>query len=224
LAARSVFRFSRHCLPCSFTPSTFYPVFLPPLVRVFPVSVWIVSAPPAVGTVSAASEPPWIAVGIVAVWLPLGMAAGIVAARLPSGIAVFPAIFVGPLETAVATAFGVSTLGHPRFAVSPNACSFSSRSSSVQLVDVGSDGSSMGVLPNDAPCSRSSNSTAPFHKRMGPFGRSPSLSHSAVTDTSALPTDATTNHRRNRCPHPSRGQRRHTSQGSPPPREARRIR
>jgi hypothetical protein len=52
---------------------------------------------------------------------------------------------------------------------------------------------------------------------MGPFDSRPSLSHSAVSDTSALPTDATTNRCRNRCPHPRQGRHRHTSRGSLPP-------
>jgi hypothetical protein len=37
------------------------------------------------------------------------------------------------------------------------------------------------------------------------FDNRPNLSYSAVSDTSALPTDATTNHCRKRCPRLSQG-------------------
>ena len=65
---------------------------------------------------------------------PLGIVVGIVVVWLPLGIAVLPGIFVGPLETAVVIALGVSNLGHPKFVASPNDYSFSRCSSSVEAV------------------------------------------------------------------------------------------
>jgi len=79
----------------TFCHPTFYPVFLPPLDQVFPVEVWIVVALPVVVAVSAAVEPPGIAVSIAAVG-PLEIAAAIAAVG-PLGIAVLPGILVGPL-------------------------------------------------------------------------------------------------------------------------------
>ena len=188
-----------------------YRVF-PALFRVLPVQVSIVvGRPPAVAAVSARAGLLWIVVGIAVEW------------RSP-GVAVLPGILAGPRGATVLTAFGVSTPGHPKFAVSPNACSFSSCSSSVPPAGGGSAGSSMDVLPNDAPCSYPSSFPVSLNKRMGPSGSSPTRSHSAVTDTSALPTDATTNHHRKRCPHPCRGRHRHTSRGSPPSLEVQKIR
>ena len=55
-------------------PSIFCPVFLPPPVRVFPVSAWIVLAPPGVAAVSAATVP--LGVG-VAVGIPVAGPPGV---------------------------------------------------------------------------------------------------------------------------------------------------
>ena len=116
------------------------------------------------------------------------------------------------VEHAVVVAFGASNLGHPRYFASPNVCSFPSCSSSVGLARGVFAGSSIDVLPNDDPCSHSSNLTVLFYKRMGPFDSRPNLSHSGVSDTSVLATDATTSHCRKRCPHLRQGQHRHPSQ------------
>ena len=217
-----------HTLP---SPSTFYPVYLPllypvslalypispSLYRVFPVQVSIAAGlPPDVAAVSAVVGPLRIAVAIVVAWPPLEILAGIVAVWLPLEIAVLPWVSVGPLSALALIAFAVSSLRRPRSAASPNDWSFSSRSSSVPLAGEGSACSSMAFLPSDDPCSRSSNLAVRFDKRSGLFGSSPSLSHSAASDTTALPTDATTNHRRKRFHHVRRGQRRHTSRGSRP--------
>src|SRR3990172_9385591 len=160
-----------------FSPPASYPVFLPPLVPVF-----------------------------------------------PSVFPVFPGIFVGPLSTVVVTAFGVSILGRPRSVVFPNDCFFARCSSSYLVAGEVSVGSSMDVLPSDDPCSHPSNLTGPFDKRMGPFGSRPNQRHSAASDTSALPTGATTIHCRNKSPHVSLGRHRHTSPGSLQLLEVRQIR
>src|SRR5450759_379979 len=125
---------------------------------------------------------------------------------------------------AVVIAFGVSNLGHPRYFASPNACSFPSCSSSVEVVGEVFAGSSIHVLPNDDPCSHSSNLMVSLYKKMERFDSSPNLNYSSASDTIALPTDATTNHCKKKCPHLSQGQHRHSSQVSLPPPEVRQIR
>ena len=140
---------------------------------------------------------------------------------VPPGVVAVSAV-VGPFRIVVG--FWVSNLGHPKYFVSPNACSVPSCASFVELVGEVFAGSSMDVLATDDPCSHSSTLAVSFHKKMGPFDSRPNLSHSSVSDTSALPTDATTNHGRKRCPHLCQGQHRHPSQVSLPPLEVRRIR
>jgi hypothetical protein len=63
-------------------------------------------------------------------------------------------------------------------------------------------------LPNDAPYIHLSILKVLFHKKMEHHHSGPNLSDSSVSDTSVLPTDATTNHRRRRSPRLSQGQRR----------------
>ncbi len=167
--------------------------------------------PPGVLAVSAVVGPLRIVVAIVVVWLPLE-------------IAVSPETVVGPLETAVVIAFGASNLGHPKYFASPNVCSFPSCASSVGLVRGVFVGSSIDALSNDAPYSHSSNLMVSLYKKMERFDSSPNLNYSSASDTIALPTDATTNHCRKRCPHLSQGQHRHSSQVSLPPLEVRQIR
>src|SRR4030067_1396582 len=124
----------------------------------------------------------------------------------------------------VVIAFGVSNLGHPKYFASPNACSFPSCSSSVEVVGEVFAGSSIDALSNDAPYSHSSNLMVSLYKKMERFDSNPNLNYSSASYTSALPTDATTNHCRKRCPHPSQGLHRHSSQVSLPPLEVRQIR
>ena len=154
----------------------------------------------------------------------LGIAAGFVEVWLTLELAVLPEISVGPLETAVVIEFRVSNPGHPNSAASPNACSFASCSSSLGVVAEVCAGSSIDVLPSDDPCSHSSSLTVYLYKRMGPFDSRPNRHHNAVSDTSALPMNATTSHCRKRCPLPSQGQHRHKSQVSLRPLEVRQIR
>jgi hypothetical protein len=52
---------------------------------------------------------------------------------------------------------------------------------------------------------------------MGYIYNKPNPDHNNVSDTSALPIDATTNHPRKRCLHQCQVQRRHTFQVSLPP-------
>ena len=121
---------------------------------------------------------------------------------------------VAPFETVVLIAFGVANPGHPKYFASPNVCSFASCSSSVELVGEVFVGSSTHALSNDDPCSHSSSLRISFYKKMERFYSRPNLSRSTVSDTNVLPTDATTNHCRRRCPCLHRGRRRHTSQAA----------
>ena len=168
-------------------------------------------APPVVVAVSAVAGPLGIAVAIVVVWLPLEFA-------------VLPEVLVGPLETAVVIAFGASNLGHPKYFASPNVCSFPNCASSVGLVGGVFVGSSIDALSNDAPYSHSSTLMVSLYKKMERSDSSPNLNYSSASDTIALPTDATTNHCRKRCPHLSQGQHRHSSQVSLPTLKVRQIR
>ncbi len=150
---------------------------------------------------------------------PLGIAAVIAEVGLLEIASVVP-----PLGISAVIAFGVSNLGHPKYFASPNACSFPSYSSSAEVVAEVFVGGPIDVLPNDDPCSHSSNLMVSLYKKMERFDSSPNLNYSAASDTIALPTDATTNHCRKRCPHLSQGQHRHTSQVALPPLEVRQIR
>jgi hypothetical protein len=62
---------------------------------------------------------------------------------------------------------------------------------------------------NDALCSHLSILNVLFDEKMEHHYSIPNLSDSSVSDTSVLPTDATTSHRRRRGPRLNQGQRRH---------------
>ena len=186
-----------------------------------------------VASVRAEAGPLGVAVGIVVVWWLLvlavfpfevasvraeavglpGIAVVIVVAWLPHERAALPEISAEPLEATVEVAVGVANPGHPTFVASPNACFFPSYSSSVALAGAVCAGSSMDVLPNDDPCSHFSTLMVSPYKKTGPFDSIPNLSYTAVIDTSALPTGATTNHCKNIYPHSSQGQHRRTFEG-----------
>ena len=129
-------------------------------------------------------------------------------------IAVLPEILVAPLETVFVIAFGASNLEHPKFVASPNAYSFPSPSSFVELAYGVFVGSSTDALSNDDPYSHSSSLRVSLHKKMERFDSIPNLNYSSASDTNVLPMDATTNHRRKRCPHLLQGRRRYTSQAA----------
>ena len=115
--------------------------------------------------------------------------------------AVLPEILVGPLETAVVIASGASNPGHPMYFAFPNVYSFPNSSSSVGLAGGVLFGGSIDSLSNDFACSHSSNLRVHFGKKMDSLDSSPNLNHSYASGTISLPTDATTNHRRKKCPH-----------------------
>lgn len=117
-------------------------------------------------------------------------------------------------DAGAAVVVGIANLGHPKFVAFPNACSFASHSSYVEVFCMVFVRGSIDVLPNDAPCNHSSNLRVSVYEKMEFLDSNPNLSCSALNDTSVLPTDATTSHCRKRCPPPRQGQRRHTSQVS----------
>ena len=69
---------------------------------------------------------------------------------------------------------------------------------------------------NDARDNPLSISEVLFREKMERHYSMPTLSGSSVSDTSALPTDATTNHRRRTSPRLSQGQRRHRYEAAGP--------
>ena len=77
-------------------------------------------------------------------------------------------------------------------------------------------GGSMVDHSNDAPYIHLSILKVLFHKKMEHHYSSPNLNDSSVSDTSVLPTDATTNHRKRISPRLSQGQRRHLYQAEVP--------
>ena len=162
------------------------------------------------------------------VYLPFGVVdlpPGVVATALACPLLiVVGVVVVAALDPVVVIAFVVANLGHPKFVASPNAYYFPSPSSSVQLVGEIFVGGSIDALSNDAPCSHSSSLSVSMHKKMERSYSGSNLNYSSASDTIALPTDATTNHCRKRCPHLSQGQHRHSSQVSLLPLEVRQIR
>ena len=123
-------------------------------------------------------------------------------------------VVVALLGMVAVIAFAVANLVPPRFAASPNARSFPSPSSSVELVAEVFAGSSTDALSNDGPCSHSSSLRVSLHKKTELFGSSPNPSCSTASDTNVLPTDATTNHDRRRRPHLHQVRRRHLSRAA----------
>ena len=119
---------------------------------------------------------------------------------------------------------GLQTLDTPGILLLPMFVLFPAAASSVGLVGGVFVGNSMDALSSDAPYSHSSSLMVFLYKKMERLDSSPNLSHSSASDTIALPTDATTNHRRKRCPHLNQGQHRHSSQAALPPLEVRQIR
>ena len=108
----------------------------------------------------------------------------------------------------------VDSSGHPTFVASPNTCSFPSPPSSVELVGKVFVGSSTGARTNYGLCSILSNLGLHQNKNLEQCYNNPSPGYNNASDTIALPTDATTNHCRRRCPRLRQGRRRHMSQAA----------
>ena len=217
---------------------TFYPVFLPSLFQVFLEAESVVVAesqvfalvfaaaelssevvvlaaePEAVSVVDLeVSEPGVVFVAVVSV-------ADVAEPQASVDIAVAFDVLV-PVSVVVVE---VDSPGRPKYFASPNAGSFPSCSSSVEVVGEVFVGSSTGARTNYGPCSILSNLGLHQNKNLEHYYNDPSPGYNNVSDTIALPTDATTNHCRKRCPHLSQGQHRHSSQVVLPPLEVRQIR
>jgi hypothetical protein len=97
----------------------------------------------------------------------------------------------------------------PKFLAFPNAHHFASSASSVEDVGEESVHSSIGARTSYGPCSILSNLNLHQNRNPGHYHNNPNPGHNNLSDTSDLATDATTNHRRNRCLRLSQEQRRH---------------
>ena len=118
----------------------------------------------------------------------------------------------------------VYSSGRPKFLAFPNVDHYSSSSSSVEVVGEESVHSSTGAHTNYGLCSILSNLGLHQNRNLGHYHNNPIPGHNNVSDTSDLPTDATTNHRKKRCLRLSQGQRRHTYPVSRSPLVVRQIR
>lgn len=132
-------------------------------------------------------------------------------------------VFAVSISLSVA-AEGVDIFRRPISFLFPNIGYYTSLSSSVEDLDNESVGSSTGARANDGPCSILSKRSLYHNKNLGYIHNKPNPDHNNVSDTSALPMGATTNHDRKRCLHLYQVQRRHTSQVSLSPLVVREIR
>lgn len=109
---------------------------------------------------------------------------------------------------------GVDIFRRPIFFVFPNIDYYPSLSSFVQDVDKESVGTPTDAHANYGPCSSLSTRSLCHNKKLGYNYNKSNPDHNNVSDTSALPMDATTNHYRKRCLHLYQEQRRHMFQAS----------
>jgi len=112
---------------------------------------------------------------------------------------------------------GVDIFRRSIFFLFPNTDYYASLSNFVQDGDKESVGSPTDAHANYDLCSILSNQSLHHNKNMGYICNKSNPDHNNVSDTSALPMDATTNHPRKRGLHQSQGQRRHTYQVSRSP-------
>ena len=108
-------------------------------------------------------------------------------------------------------AVAADSSGRPRFFAFPNVDYYASSSSSVEVVGEESDHSSTGVRTNYGLCSILSNPGLHQNKNLEHCHNNPNPGYNNVSDTNVLPTDATTNHCRRRCPRLRQGRRTHRS-------------
>ena len=105
----------------------------------------------------------------------------------------------------------VDSSERPRSLAFPSADHYASSSSSVGVVRKESVHSSTHARTNYGLCSILSSLGPHQSKNLGHCYSSPSPGHNSVSDTNALPIDATTNHSRKTCLHLHQGQRKHRS-------------
>jgi hypothetical protein len=99
--------------------------------------------------------------------------------------------------------------GRPKFLAFPNADHYAISSSSVDVVGQESVHSSTGVRTNYGLCSILSNLDLHQNKNLEQRYNNSSSGYNNMSDTNVLPTDATTNHCRRRCPRLRQGRRTH---------------
>ena len=119
---------------------------------------------------------------------------------------------------------GVDIFRRSIFFLFPNIDYYTSLSSFVEDVDKESVCSPTDAHANYDLCSILSNQSLYHNKNMGYIYNKSNPDHNNVSDTSALPIDATTNHPRKRGLHQCQVQRRHTSEVSLSPQVVRQIR
>jgi hypothetical protein len=119
---------------------------------------------------------------------------------------------------------GVDIFRRSIFFLFPNIDYYSSLSNFVEDVDKESVGSPTGAHANDDLCSILSSQSLYHNKNRGYIYNKSNPDHNNVSDTSALPMDATTSHPRKRCHHQCQEQRRRTYQVSLSPLVVREIR
>ena len=105
---------------------------------------------------------------------------------------------------------GVDIFRRSIFFLFPNSDYSANLSSFVEGVDEESVDSPTDAHANYDLCRILSNESLYHNKNMGYIYNKPNPDHNNVSDTTDLPTDATTNHPRKRCLPPRQGQRRHT--------------
>ena len=96
---------------------------------------------------------------------------------------------------------GVDIFRRPIFFVFPNIDYYPSLSSFVEDVDKESVGTPTDAHAKYGPCSSLSTRSLCHNKKLGYNYNKSNPDHNNVSDTSALPMDATTNHYRKRCLH-----------------------
>ena len=121
-----------------------------------------------------------------------------------------------PFQTGVAIPFAVLNSQRPRFDSSPNDYSFSSFSNSFGLQHEVLVECSIVVRANVHLDSHFSSHWVLHDKKKEYFYSVANLSYNYASDTTFLPTDATTSHLRKRFLLQRRGLHRHTSQAPPP--------
>ncbi len=151
------------------------------------------------GAVALAAEPEVVFVAVVA-------PADVAEPRASVGIAV-----AFPVSTpASVLVVEVDSSGHPMlFLAFPNVDHFASSSSSVEIVGRGSVRNSIGVRATHVLCSIFSNLGLHRSRILGQNHNRPIPGHNNVSDTSGLPTDATTNHPRKRDLYQNQGRHKH---------------
>jgi hypothetical protein len=131
-------------------------------------------------------------------------------------------VFAVSIPASVVVA-AVDIFRHSIFCLFPNIDYYTSLSNFSEDVDKESVGSPTDAHANDDLGSILSTLGLYRNRNRGYIYNKSNPDHNNVSDTSALPIDATTNHPRKRCLHQCQGQRRHTYQGSRSPLVVREI-